>query len=149
MRNVHALLAVISLLGLFACSDDTVKRDGPASVDRAVSDRAAGDQGARDSITPREAQKRSERGASEAGGKLDGGATTTCGNKTCNASLQICVEKAPVGPAISYECVAVPNGCENNRTCACVKSTICVGAYNVCTDVNTPNTVHCECPNCQ
>jgi hypothetical protein len=138
----------LSLSVLCACSDDTVKHD--AAVDRSASvDRAVvGEVATRDFVTkPREAGAH-EASAREAGAKLDM-TVTVCGTKTCNASTEICVQKEPVGPSISYDCVAVPAGCETNRTCACVKSTVCVGAYNVCTDINTPNTVHCECPNCQ
>jgi hypothetical protein len=148
MRTPFLVLPVLSLSVLCACSDDTVKHDAAADRSVGVDRPGAVEIGFRDFVTkPREAGAR-EASAREAGGTLDI-TVTVCGTKTCNPSKEICVEKTPVGPSTSYECIAVPAGCETNRTCACVKSAVCVGAYNVCTDINTPNTIRCECPNCQ
>ena len=84
----------------------------------------------------------------EAGPDL--GAKTACGpSLTCSAATEICVESGPVGPSSTFACKPVPAGCATNRSCACAGSTLCTGAFNTCHDVNTPNTIYCECPNCQ
>ncbi|HEX2679339.1 MAG TPA: hypothetical protein VHM19_21960, partial [Polyangiales bacterium] len=76
--------------------------------------------------------------------------TTTCGpnNLTCDALTEICVRRAPVGPAIVYECKPLPVTCNERRNCACVSAGVCTGGYSVCRDEG-PNTVGCDCPLCE
>jgi hypothetical protein len=80
----------------------------------------------------------------------DLGPKTACGpSLTCASATEICVESGPVGPSSTFACKPVPSGCTANRTCACVGSALCTGAFNTCHDVNTPNVIYCECPGCQ
>jgi hypothetical protein len=84
------------------------------------------------------------------GAKADLVAKTSCGpSLACAAATEICVESGPVGPGSTFACKPVPAGCTANRTCACVGGTLCTGAFDTCHDVNTPNTIYCECPACQ
>jgi hypothetical protein len=75
---------------------------------------------------------------------------TPCGPQgmQCDAATEICVARTPVGPAIVYNCVAVPPGCEGSRTCSCVAATLCTSGFNRCLDTGN-NSVTCECPMCQ
>lgn len=151
MRTLLLSLAPLLTLAL-SCSDDTVAPPADASGDRPV---AGLDRGVAAEVSvSREAGHRPdgasrEAGTGEAGVKADGGASTPCGAATCNTATHVCVEKSPVGPGVTFTCLPVPPGCETNRTCACLKSALCQGAYNVCTDGSAFNTIHCECPLCQ
>jgi hypothetical protein len=66
----------------------------------------------------------------------------------CDAATEICVSKEPVGPAIIYECKPVPAGCDNDRTCACLASTLCAPGYDSCFD-DDADVLQCVCPFCQ
>lgn len=67
---------------------------------------------------------------------------------TCDGATEICVSRQPVGPAVVYECVAAPSGCELERTCACAGATLCQAPFDTCTDVGAA-AIDCECPACQ
>ncbi len=66
----------------------------------------------------------------------------------CDPADEVCVATSPVGPSIQYACQPVPAGCELDRSCGCVASTLCVAPFDTCTDV-VRNEVSCECPQCQ
>jgi len=76
---------------------------------------------------------------------------TACGSAglTCEYATQICVVQTPIGPGESYTCMAVPTSCVNDRTCACAGSTLCTGTFNACFARPDPNTLACECAQCQ
>src|SRR5262245_53107503 len=75
---------------------------------------------------------------------------TACGSTglTCDYATEICVQ-TPVRPAETYECRPVPSDCASTRSCACVAVALCTGSFNTCSDRSEPNTVACECPQCQ
>jgi hypothetical protein len=75
---------------------------------------------------------------------------TPCGPSglVCHTDTEVCVARTPVGPAIVYECKPVPQGCEQDRGCACAGSALCQEAFDVCTETG-PNQLQCECPLCQ
>jgi hypothetical protein len=68
---------------------------------------------------------------------------------TCNPRTEICVRREPVGPASVFACEPVPDGCQGERTCSCAGESLCTGAFGVCHDVPEPDTILCECPQCQ
>jgi hypothetical protein len=76
-------------------------------------------------------------------------ASIACGTAKCDVATQICVVRTPVGPSETYTCEPIPAGCAADRSCACVSTTVCAGAYSKCTDPGDPDTVVCECPQCQ
>ena len=80
---------------------------------------------------------------------VDAGGSTQCGMIICDPTTEICVESGPIGPTSAFDCVAVPPGCEGNRTCACVGATLCTGTFDSCFDSPAANTVLCECLGCQ
>jgi hypothetical protein len=67
---------------------------------------------------------------------------------TCSAG-EMCVVFGPVGPGgFTRTCHPVPAGCELDRTCGCVSSTLCP-TPNVCFDVEAPgDVILCECTAC-
>jgi hypothetical protein len=77
-------------------------------------------------------------------------AKTSCGPSavTCDARTGVCVSRQPVGPAIVYECKPVPAQCMWTRGCACLRSSLCTGGFNSCSDVGE-NSIDCLCPLCQ
>ena len=78
-------------------------------------------------------------------------AMTNCGagDLTCNAATEICVVQTPVGPSEQFACMPLPAGCANDRTCGCAGDTLCVGSFNTCSERAVPNTIACECLQCQ
>jgi hypothetical protein len=73
-----------------------------------------------------------------------------CGpDLTCDATTEICVQRSPVGPAITYACDLIPAGCQDDRTCACAGPSLCTGAFGTCEDLPDPDTLACICPQCQ
>lgn len=117
-------------------TSDAVVGDGPGGDSDRV-EASVGDGPTADSVSPLEAS---------AG---DGAPGTPCGNSRCTG-LQVCVQRTPIGPSTSFTCESVIKGCEGSslRTCACLGTALCLGAFNVCTDVGD-NTIQCECPACQ
>jgi hypothetical protein len=75
---------------------------------------------------------------------------TPCGpdGLTCDPATEVCVAKTPVGPAIVYACVPVPEGCEDDRSCDCAGVALCESPYDVCSEMGD-NQLQCECPLCQ
>ncbi len=67
---------------------------------------------------------------------------------TCDGATEMCVSRQPIGPAVVYECVPVPSGCELDRTCACAGATLCESPFDACTDTGTA-AIDCECLACQ
>ena len=68
---------------------------------------------------------------------------------TCDPDTQICVIQTPVGPGMNFVCLSVPSGCASDRSCACAGSSLCTGAFATCGDRDEPNTIACECTQCQ
>jgi hypothetical protein len=74
---------------------------------------------------------------------------TPCGpGLTCEPS-ELCVVFGPIGPgAFVPACRPVPAGCELDRSCGCVSTSLC-SAPNVCHDVDAPgDVILCECAAC-
>ena len=71
---------------------------------------------------------------------------TTCGALKCDGAKEICVRNEAW--QTEYKCVPVPAACTLDRSCKCLGKQVCTGAFDVCGDVNTSNTVSCSCPNC-
>jgi hypothetical protein len=77
-------------------------------------------------------------------------ARTSCGPfLSCDRNTEVCRSRQPIGPAIVYDCVPVPSGCESDRSCACAAAALCTGAFAVCRDDLGDNRIDCECPLCQ
>jgi hypothetical protein len=118
------LLRVV-LLSVVACSGTAHVPDAPAADDAPPAD-ASPDAPAPDAL-----------------------AKIACGTETCDVATQLCVVRTPVGPAQSFTCEPVPARCAADRSCACVQATVCTGGFSRCTDAADPDTVTCECPQCQ
>lgn len=75
---------------------------------------------------------------------------TPCGPSglTCDAATEVCVAQTPIGPAIVYDCLPVPEGCEEDRSCGCAGAVLCESPFDVCSETG-PNQLQCECPKCQ
>lgn len=73
---------------------------------------------------------------------------TPCGSATCSAS-EVCVVFGPFGPGgFTRTCQPVPAPCELDRTCGCLRATLCP-APHVCRDVEAPgDVILCECTAC-
>jgi hypothetical protein len=69
-------------------------------------------------------------------------------NPSCKSADEICVVKREVN-VVGQACQPLPKGCENDRTCGCVGSGVCVGSYNHCDDNPAESTVTCVCQTCQ
>ena len=81
---------------------------------------------------------------------VDAPTTTGCGTgPPCDFATEICVVSTPVGPGETYGCEPLPAGCSGDRTCGCAGPTLCTGAFDTCTERTEPNTIACECPQCQ
>jgi hypothetical protein len=64
----------------------------------------------------------------------------------CDATQHVCVnEVAQLGP--TPHCVDVPAACQNMADCACMGSSVCVGAFNQCVD-GPAQQISCQCPTC-
>jgi hypothetical protein len=74
---------------------------------------------------------------------------TPCGAGLTCSTDEICVVFGPVGPGGFFRtCHPVPAGCELDRTCGCVSSTLCA-TPNVCHDLEAPgDVIVCECTAC-
>ena len=89
-------------------------------------------------------------GGDDGGSGVDAPQTTGCGTgPPCDYATQICVVSTPIGPGEAYECMPLPGGCVSNRTCGCVGSALCTSPFDTCSDRDPPNTVACECLECQ
>lgn len=75
---------------------------------------------------------------------------TQCGpaGLICNPATEICVAMTPIGPAITYSCEPIPDGCEGDRGCACAGATLCEEPFGLCTETGE-NRLECECLKCQ
>ncbi len=75
---------------------------------------------------------------------------TPCGpgqnERFCETATEVCVRSGPFGPHEFWSCVPVPEGCEADRTCACMGETLCSGPTPLsrCGDSPHPNTIICE-----
>jgi hypothetical protein len=87
-------------------------------------------------------------GADDHGG-IDAPTSTVCGTGSPCGPTQICVIRTPIGPGQSYTCEAVPVGCTHDRTCGCLGAALCSGSFDTCSSADVPNTINCECPQCQ
>ncbi len=76
---------------------------------------------------------------------VGGTRTTPCGTDSCDRDTEVCVACNCGGPT-SFQCVALPTGCEDDRSCGCVGDDICAFASvpASCEDQPEDNTVLCE-----
>jgi hypothetical protein len=75
--------------------------------------------------------------------------STACGpDLVCDRTSQICVSHGPVGPAVLHACEPVPAGCQSDRSCGCAGTGLCQPPFDTCQDT-APNSIHCECVECQ
>ena len=145
MIGMMRLAIALSLaLSFMACSDDTKPSTDLRATDAARDLAPRSDLPAKTDGKPASDGKPADAKPPEAGGG------TPCGSGFCSG-LQVCVGKTPVGPTTTYSCESVIKGCEGAslRNCACLGQALCTGSFNVCTDSKLPNTILCECPNCQ
>src|SRR6266516_2632461 len=71
---------------------------------------------------------------------------TPCGPElSCDSASQICVRREHGGPGVFYACEAVPSGCESDRSCGCVRASLC--PFDTCQDEG-PNSISCVCEGC-
>jgi hypothetical protein len=78
----------------------------------------------------------------------DAGQATACGDQEpCDRATEICVRRE-FGAGLAYECVALPDGCDGDRTCAAC-STVCEEPADTCADREEENTVACACIECR
>jgi len=77
--------------------------------------------------------------------------TTPCGagDLSCNAATEICVVETPVGPGEQVACKPLPAECGDDRSCACAGFTLCQSPFDFCSERAEPNTIVCECVQCQ
>jgi hypothetical protein len=77
-----------------------------------------------------------------------GQATTPCGDQDpCDRDSEICVRRE-FGAGLTYECVALPDGCDADRTCSAC-SAVCEEPADTCADRDEDNTVACACIECR
>jgi hypothetical protein len=69
---------------------------------------------------------------------------TSC--DACSGGLDVCVA-VDTQLGRQYHCVDVLKGCEGTPDCACMGSTVCLGAFDTCNDVPMGG-MACSCPNC-
>lgn len=75
---------------------------------------------------------------------------TPCGpERVCETASEVCVQRGPMGAHTDYACDPVPAECVADRTCACLGPHVCTGAFRACWDLPPPNTISCDCPDCQ
>ena len=67
----------------------------------------------------------------------------TCGTTTCDVTTEVCVGTGPIGPSVDHSCEPIPDGCEHDRTCDCVSSSLCPAGTVACSDVTT-NEIFCD-----
>jgi|SRR6185295_1701752 len=130
-------LLLVLCLALGACGgdDDTAPPPGDGAAD------GSGNDGSSSDGAPADMSSADSPAADAATG------STPCGDGLeCDRQTEVCVRHAG-GPGFSYACEAVPEGCETDRTCACVAATLCSGAYEECIDQGD-NSVSCDCPVC-
>ena len=75
---------------------------------------------------------------------------THCGpaGLVCDPATEICVATTPIGPATVYSCELIPDGCEEDRGCACAGATLCEEPFGLCRETGE-NRLECECLKCQ
>jgi hypothetical protein len=72
---------------------------------------------------------------------------TKCGpTLSCDATKEVCVRNESW--TTTYKCAPLPQGCDKDRSCACVGKSACDSLYSICGNNAAPNTVSCSCPNC-
>ena len=80
----------------------------------------------------------------------DAGPATLCGEDKdiilCDTATEICVE-VELGAGITYECVPVPVGCTEPRSCATCAAA-CEEPADECADTDAENTLSCACLEC-
>jgi hypothetical protein len=111
-------------------TSDGLNADGPGAdaqtTDSATSDTASTDGPAADAAAPTK---------------------TPCGSSLqCDSVTEVCVVNE--AQLKTHVCKAVPKGCEQKRTCACLGASVCTGVFKLCNDNPASNTVTCSCPNC-
>lgn len=79
----------------------------------------------------------------------DAAAETACGEEPvtyCERASEICVERE-LGAGIIYDCVPLPDGCDQTRDCAAC-SAACEEPADTCADTDLDNTLSCACIEC-
>jgi hypothetical protein len=81
-------------------------------------------------------------------GASDAGQAVPCGpSLTCNRETEVCFEETAFG-GLTYSCRAVPPACEQDRSCACLRPSICM-QFATCTEpAGKDDTIQCDCPAC-
>ena len=74
------------------------------------------------------------------------GAGTHCGELRCDPASQICV-RHQLGFRVTHECAALPDGCDEERSCAACES-LCEEPADTCADSDADNTLVCSCIEC-
>jgi hypothetical protein len=70
--------------------------------------------------------------------------TVACGDDSCDVATELCMECNCGGPT-RFTCVPVPDGCELDRSCACVSDELCPATESGggCDDV-AADVIFCE-----
>jgi hypothetical protein len=73
---------------------------------------------------------------------------TECGDDglECDRLTEICVLETAA--FFEYKCKRLPSGCTGDRSCECVASSVCDDVFDECKDWSAPNTVACNCSDC-
>jgi hypothetical protein len=134
------------LLFLAACGDNVQRPDGGgiATPDGAAGGIDAGP-GGPDGGAPADAAP----GSPDAGVADAAPQPVACGpdGLVCDRTTQVC--RGNRAHLLTYECVPVPDGCQDNRGCACVGAELCVDPFTICSmDPPADDTIYCDCPVC-
>lgn len=154
MRRWQILPLILTLfLATTGCSDDSVPvTDTGTGGDTNQSDMQVTQDSGSDSAVKQDGSTNTDQSQpAESGADTSPAAdagTTACGTKTCQTATEVCVRTdQQIGP--KFDCVAVPSGCEQDRTCNCLGSHVCTSVYNYCADGPAgSNMVSCSCINC-
>jgi hypothetical protein len=143
-----------------SATDGTISRDASAADAQPELDAETGEDAAlQDGATAADAMNLDaapfmdasivDSGSRDAAAPFDGGPNTPCGTdgRVCDRSTEVCVEFiGGIGP--SYNCQPVPAACQNDRTCACLAPTYCMGMILRCSDPGQDNEILCTCIAC-
>ena len=65
----------------------------------------------------------------------------------CDQSSQLCVKDSGE-EYTAYHCVNLPDECKDDRSCACMGKSVCVGDFDECVDDPVENRLTCSCSLC-
>jgi hypothetical protein len=77
----------------------------------------------------------------------DGGRTRCGQDADCDPVSEICV-RHQLGVRVVHECVDLPDGCGEERTCSACDA-VCEEPADTCADSDADNTVVCSCIECR